>query len=286
MKKWLQKSLLLAGFFLLYRVLTRVNWPEFEKAVVSLSPVLLIGAGLSAAMGLWVKSLRWHLCFQNEKIVLRDTLSVFFASNFFGLVTPGRVGELLRIQFLRRHQIDARRGLALLIHDRFFDFLILFGGFLWAFAPTLHAWIPLLFLLSPWIHYRIVQKFRISHAGLKIHYLQYGLSFLSYAIFAFGFHALLRSSFGELSFLSSFPAVLSANLAAWLPISWNGLGVKEQVYLSLLSDLSVSSVVAVSLTHFVLTLIFSLLGSLLPLLILGFPQMEKAPPPKAGEGVS
>lgn len=286
MKKWLQKFLLLAGFFLLYRVLVRVKWSEFEQAIASLSPDLLLGAGLAAALGLWVKSLRWHLCFRDERIALRDTLSVFFASNFFGLITPGRVGELLRIQFLRRHQIDARRGLALLIHDRFFDFLILFCGFLWAFAPDLRLFVPLLLVLTPWIHTRMVQKFQISGASLGTHYFQYGLSFLSYAVFAAGFHFLLRVSFQNLPFGVSFPAVLSANLAAWLPISWNGLGVKEQVYLSLLPDLSVSSIVAVSLTHFVLTLVFSLLGSLLPLLILGFPQIEKTPSPETGEGAA
>jgi uncharacterized protein (TIRG00374 family) len=90
-------------------------------------------APLALALGLnlvplWLKVVRWQVLLRTRGIhyATRPALLGFSASLYLGMLTPGRVGDVLRIHYLR-HDTGARYadGLAFLVVDRLADLWVI-----------------------------------------------------------------------------------------------------------------------------------------------------------------
>ena len=88
---------------------------------------LIVTLLLLSSINFAFRALRWHWFTKrlNLEVPLSDSV-VYYLAGFSMGVTPGRMGELIRLWLLRRgHKISYHRGLPLMIADRVNDLLVI-----------------------------------------------------------------------------------------------------------------------------------------------------------------
>ncbi len=130
-RKWLGWLLRLLGPVILVVLLTRLDDPgEVLRIFSGAHAVPLAIALLLNLVPLWLKVVRWQVILRTRGIhyATKPALLGFSASLYLGMLTPGRVGDVLRIHYLR-HDTGARyaEGLAFLVIDRLADLWIIAG---------------------------------------------------------------------------------------------------------------------------------------------------------------
>jgi len=102
----------------LWRTVKEANWSLLSAAVVMNAPIVHF------------KVVRWQklLAARGYHYPLGRTYLAVLSSLYLGMVTPGRVGDALRIQYVK-HDIDVPypEGLAVTLMDRFCDLYVLAG---------------------------------------------------------------------------------------------------------------------------------------------------------------
>jgi len=121
----------LLGPVILVLILLRLPRPVEVLALVSQSDVLLLLASLGInLLSIHIKVIRWQVLLRVRGIHYRtkDAWLALSSSLYLALLTPGRVGDLLRIQYLR-HEKNApyAEGLASVVMDRLCDVYVLVG---------------------------------------------------------------------------------------------------------------------------------------------------------------
>ena len=106
----MRKTTLLKIFLtilLLAVLLFKVTVFDITRVILSLQPVYLAGALLLVPVLLVLRTWRWNLLLGSVGIVLPfpETLKVLIIGNFYGLVTPGRIGELGRAYHLNEKKV-------------------------------------------------------------------------------------------------------------------------------------------------------------------------------------
>jgi len=119
------------GPAILIVLIARLDRPaDLLEAAKRVAPWPLALAVALNAIPLWLKVLRWQLILRARGIRYgtRDAWLAFSASLYLGMLTPGRVGDVLRIRYLR-HDTGARyaEGLASVVLDRLADLYVLVG---------------------------------------------------------------------------------------------------------------------------------------------------------------
>ncbi|WP_173083997.1 lysylphosphatidylglycerol synthase transmembrane domain-containing protein [Fundidesulfovibrio magnetotacticus] len=84
--------------------------------------MLLLGLLLTLAM-IGVRVARYHLLLrcQGLEIALGASVSIFFKSSFWGLVSPARMGEVIRVTYLKGHGVSFLQGINSVLMDRLLD---------------------------------------------------------------------------------------------------------------------------------------------------------------------
>ena len=109
---------------LLALVATRLDWREALAALARVrATTLLLCVGL-ALVGYWGRALRWSYLLRHAGVAVSNPESyrLTLVGIFYGLVTPGRVGELARAFHL---DAPGERTLPSVVWDRFADVLLL-----------------------------------------------------------------------------------------------------------------------------------------------------------------
>ena len=106
----------LKGFFILLR---DINLFYFICAVLLLLPMIVI------------KAYRWNYLKRTQKInyKLSDSILMYGAGIYLGLLTPGRVGDFIKVLYLKNHGNSVGKSFVSVFIDRIADllFLIIFG---------------------------------------------------------------------------------------------------------------------------------------------------------------
>ncbi len=131
--RWWRYIPRLLGPLLFILVLTRVDLGQVWAALKQVPFTSILGAaGLCVGLVL-VKALRWHLLLRAlaQRESPAASLLIYGDATFWGTLTPGRLGEFRKIQYLRQqHGIRWTRGVWFSVLDRLFDvsaLLIVFG---------------------------------------------------------------------------------------------------------------------------------------------------------------
>jgi hypothetical protein len=124
-----QLILRLVGPVLLVVVLARMDDPGALLASVARADALPLLAALALNLAaLHLKVERWRVLLQSRgfRYPLRRAYVAFLASLYLGMVTPGRVGDVVRVQYAR-HDLDMpyADGLAVSVMDRLCDMYVL-----------------------------------------------------------------------------------------------------------------------------------------------------------------
>jgi len=122
----LRRILPLIGLALLAWILSRQDGDAMASAVSRISLPALLTAGALFTANLGVKALRWHrlLRAQGHPLPLGTTVPAFFAGQFYGQVTFGRLGEFYRAEALTARGVPAGRALSSCMFDRVLDLML------------------------------------------------------------------------------------------------------------------------------------------------------------------
>lgn len=122
----------LIGIVILAVIVARVNFDEAATMVRRL-PASAVGiAGLAYGVNVLIKAFRWHRMVRQLQIpvAMGVSVSAFLSGALYGMLTVGRLGELLRVEALLDKCPSRARALATCIVDRLLDVLFL-GAVAW-----------------------------------------------------------------------------------------------------------------------------------------------------------
>ncbi|WP_437764213.1 lysylphosphatidylglycerol synthase transmembrane domain-containing protein [Sorangium sp. So ce281] len=305
----------LIGPLLLVLVVARMDDRDAVLgAVVSASAGPLALAAALNVLNIHLKVVRWDALLRARGIVypLRRAWSAYATSLYVGMLTPGRVGDLLRIRYLRHDLgVPYAEGLATVVMDRLCDLYVLAafvavgvarysaviaGRLAWltwgGIALTVLA--PLV-LLIPGLAERLLLAFSRKLAkdpsesaepgaasrflvALRAH-VGRGLLFtlpVTMATFVVNFaqgYLIARALGVPLALLDVTCLLAIANLLGLLPISIAGVGVRELFFSLVFPSLGFTAEHGVSFGLLVFAVVY------LNVVAVGFVSWQLAPPP-------
>lgn len=232
-----------------------------------------------------LKSYRWKLIIDNleETYPYKKALQAYFASFSLGIVTPGRLGELLKVYNLRQDiaSVQPTKAFLTVVADRLFDmvFLIWFGFAAALFYSNIFTDLYILLPLSFTVIVVLVFLSRVLLQFLKMQWLQKNtillfliqcldvllskrswpfwlISALAYAFFFFGIKVLFLAVGVSMGFFESGFIISLIGLVLLLPISVAGFGTREAGLVYLLSFYGLSPETAISFSLLQFTVFF------------------------------
>lgn len=128
-KTWLRMALRFLGPVLLVLLILRLPnprriWDELSKA----DPLPILFAISLNAVSVHVKVVRWDALLRTRdiRIPLGRLWTAFLGSLYIGMLTPGRLGDVLRVHYLHQEaRVPYAEGFASVLMDRFCDLYVL-----------------------------------------------------------------------------------------------------------------------------------------------------------------
>lgn len=233
-------------------------WRSIKNANVE----LLLAALILNVPVVHLKVQRWRglLAMRGHRYPLGRSYAAVLSSLYLGMLTPGRVGDVLRIQYVRREiAVPYPEGLAATLMDRFCDLYVLAAVVALGtahFASTLHSdliyasWLavavavlaPLLFLWRVPVELisrplrRLTERWHTSLTALfealrgMIRGALGMAILLTCAAFAIGYGqgwVIARALGLDLTYLDVASLLATTSLLGLMPISVSGVGVRE-----------------------------------------------------------
>ncbi len=311
-KKLVRAGLRLLGPALLVVVLARLDRAALFETLSHATPWPVVLAVLLNVVNVHLKVVRWGVLLEVRGIEYprRRQYGAFMSSLYLGMITPGRVGDLLRVQYLRHERgVSYAEGLASVVMDRIADLYVLvvfaalgvvrFGAIL-AGELAVVAWISVaatvlgpLVLLIPGLAEAVGERLFRKLPGVEPTGLTTFLTALraqarpralartvplTVAAFLvnYGQAFLMARSLGlTLSYYDAVCLLSIASLLALLPISVSGVGVRELFFALAFPVLGYGAEVGIAFG-----LLFFTVNHLV-LILAGFVSFQLMPPPTA-----
>lgn len=275
---------------LLAAVVVKVRPQDLAAAAGSANPGLLLAALALTPPFFACKALRWHrmLSAAGVRATFAESTVSLIGGMGLALVTPARLGELIRVAYLRDPQKLKIGGLVML--DKGFDVLVLAGlsivgawrllgppaglaftlatacGLVAVYWPTpLHAFLRRLSSRLPFEEKQLRVWESLESLSPRSTTTFLALTLLSFVVVLVQFALVLMSwhSWSLDIVILTFPLVILTNV---LPITIGGLGIREAAAAALLSHYGVrpaDAALAALLMFAINTALPGLLGSLL-----------------------
>ena len=267
--------------FLLWKV--EFNAQGFGDTLRSVRIGYFLLSLLGVVIVLGIKSYRWRILIANEGAMYSayNAFGAYMASDAIGIITPGRIGEIARLYYVRQEtDISFYAAFKTIVSDRIFDFTMLgwfglsgtlfyfktFGDYpgiyyaLGILALFLFGYVFIINLLGTLLKFKAVHRLpivRFIHesfiAVIRKHALKmWAITILAYFMF-FGFSWLimislhLSPSYIDVVFIMSI-----MSLSTIIPLSVAGFGTREATLVLLFSYYGLASETAISfsLLHF------------------------------------
>lgn len=269
MKQTLKLLLKIAGSVaIIYFLVKRIDWDvhTFTEIYQSLDlPWFLLSlTGVVLVLGL--KSIRWNklLRFEGCKYPYINAFSDYMVSLMIGLITPGRVGEIAKLYYVRQHTgIDFYHSFKTIVTDRIFDFalLIWFGlaGMLYFykvlgdFSGAIYAVIAAVIMLAGWFSVFSLLRYikseksyivflreswnEMFHKKMIVPWL---LTFVAYLASYGSVYFIFKSISIEISIIDIAFVLSLMSLVTLIPITLAGFGTREVSLVYLLGFYGIS----------------------------------------------
>jgi uncharacterized membrane protein YbhN (UPF0104 family) len=274
---WFKTLLKVAGsLIIIWLLFSRIQWDVdgFQKVLHSIDILWFLLSLSGVILVLGFKSYRWNLLLRQEGCNYEKSKSfiAYMASFTIGLVTPGRIGEIARLYYVREEtEITFYQAFKTLVTDRIFDFAVLiwFGttGMLYFYKVFndlngfFYLLIAALFLLLVWGAGFIILKKLVNpvnaSAGMKLVFeswngmfrlpmaLPWVLTLLAYFLYYFANLLIFKSIGIDLSIIDTGFILSLMSLATLIPISLAGFGTREASLIYLLSFYFIKPEVAI-----------------------------------------
>lgn len=281
-----------AGLLILPVIIWRLDGAGLLSALgdVNWLPIAIAIAMTIPQVGL--KAIRWWVLLRKLSLHHPITTAVvdYFASLLAGLLTPGRLGELVRAWSVERttHQ-ETGLALASVVADRLFDLYMLFAlglvglsaitsvvriGRPFLVASALGLTLLLLAFLSDrtfqlaqkvhWPGRRWIEALRAGLRSLtpKVILGAVALTLGATTVFAIQCTLVARAAGISLTFLNATSAVALGSLVALIPVSISGIGTRDAVIVAFLTALDVPPESALTFSLLVFATFFIAGGAL------------------------
>jgi len=291
-KKKIYSGLLkLIGLIVFLYIILNIDFKLFIKEFSAINiPYLLIAFALMLGV-IVAKSLRWRSILKSLNIKIDQFLSLrlFWLGTYVGIITPGKIGEIVKAYFLKARGHDPLKSIFSIIADRILDIIILLliGFFVAIFYLTvlknyiiILGSIPILLIVlfflvfnEKGIFYRLIDKFLKNSLGkkfdnynislrgfwqeiknIKLKYLVETLFYLilSWFLYFFSLYLIAQSLHIRISPILTVATTTAAAIVSMLPISIAGLGTRDATIIYIFSLISLSKESAVIFSFFIL----------------------------------
>jgi len=276
-------GILIFAYILIYKT----NIREIAKIIKKTNLNLVILATLLTLVTVIIHSYRWNYLkrVQNINYTLKDSFLMYHAAFLFSTITPGRIGDLLKVVYLKRDGHSVGKSLLNVVVDRLADiFLLLIVGYISMcffarfflnyiiiFSILVLAALFLIFLIKkrelPKIIARKIIKFIVPEKHQKSWHLNYQdfingikaykfknylmLFLLTIAMWIISYAStflLAKSIEINISFIYLVMSITIATLATLIPISILGLGTRDAALIFLFSLFAIAPEKAISLS--------------------------------------
>ena len=292
---------LLGPILLVWVVWRFADRDALRDTFLNADPLPIVGAIVLNVVVILLKVSRWRvlLAAVQVSITFAEAVRAFLPSVYLGLLTPGRVGDALRIQYLKRdHEVGYSEGLAVGIVDRLCDVYVLIAFVAFgvvhlasAVSPPLArlTWIAvaavalaptLLFVrqvaepAAQWLYGRLAEG--RTHEGLtrffealrrQVSWVLAGPVLLTVASFLVNYLQAWLAAEGlgmTLRYVDVAALVAISSFLGLFPVSISGLGVRESFFALVFPALGLTSTLGIAFGLGVFGVIY------LPTLLLGF----------------
>lgn len=289
------------GILLFIWIIFQIDWVIVWKLLKEIRPGYVLGyfAVFLVAVMLKIVRLRWFLRRLGYHIAFSGVYRSVIEPAFYGMVTPGRIGEFSKVFYLKRLGLSTRLAWGVILMERLVDFSVLLiasvaGAFCFMISDVTTRSLALVVFLSllivlyaclinmgslgrlggrvmsllPWQQLNDLSSLGegLTKLGrlsaiivLPISVIVLLLSFLQLSLLGLALNATISGIHLGLAYTFS-------TLASLLPISIGGLGTREVIYIATLGKIGVSENIAVTIS-----LLDGLVFSLLFLAILFIP---------------
>ena len=277
--KSLKKYSFLIGFFLLIFVIYRLNLETLLLAFKKINYPLLILGLLLTPFVILIKSWRWNYLKKNQDINYRltDSILMYSVAAAIGLLTPGRIGEVSKIAYLKNDRCSTGQSLVSVVMDRLLDlFFLMFFGYLGIifffgffekitliYSIIIFSIIGLVFIIKKRLYYKLIKRIfaiiiplkyqkswqtnfsdflnGIKIYNKKVYFYSLFITLLAWLIYYLQIYLFAKSIWLiKVPFLYLAIAVTVSGFISLLPISFLGIGTRETTLMLLLSPLAIN----------------------------------------------
>ncbi len=124
------------GIVLFVYLLIKLDINEIFKQLLGANKIYLITALILVFFYLFFQTLKWHALAKKQKIpvLFHESFRINLISDFYGLITPGRLGSIIRAEYLKKYS-NIGKGLSNFVVDKVLSvisllFMVLLFGFI------------------------------------------------------------------------------------------------------------------------------------------------------------
>ncbi|PIS17427.1 MAG: hypothetical protein COT59_00725 [Candidatus Nealsonbacteria bacterium CG09_land_8_20_14_0_10_42_14] len=124
-KKFLKRGVRIIGIVLFVYILSKVNWPEFSDILREINIFYFILGILLIIPAVSIRALRWREIVNSlDAGISKKTSIIIFAKGlFWGVITPGKLGEFSRAKYLaEKSNISLDKALFTVVFDKLIEF--------------------------------------------------------------------------------------------------------------------------------------------------------------------
>ena len=267
------------GIIILIYILSTLQYKKLFQILLSVDLTYIILYTCAFVLFAYFRALRFKIILNHYGAYpcILDVYGSTLESQYLALVTPSNIGETIKILFLyEKANVPKRVGTISYIYDRFQDlyFMVILGAisFLLILKLPLNIYfiifsavIILLFLSRNYILKKIAHKFKIEHfkrLDLKTDVILFFINITIYTFYFLQYYLLALALHIPIGFLYLSAVSTIGTLAAIIPISISGMGVREGIFIYYLQKINISKESAFLLS-FLDGMAFSILLTLL-----------------------
>lgn len=309
--KKIKRYLPIIGIGIFVYLLIKLNVIDVLKQISSVIPIYIFIAIIFTLIYFIFQTLKWFIIARKQKVKIpfKDAFKINIITNFYGFITPAKLGTILRADYLHKYEGGNGKGLSNFVLDKVLDlsslfFLTIIFGFIFYSQREIISLnllyffigIFILMVLFSLLFYRkessrfllrffyrtLIPEKSKERAKVAFNSFYENIPSIRFLLFVFVINLIswainyLTAYFIGLSLginvdFSVFLSILPiSTLVAQIPITINGLGTRELTMISLFGLFDVGAVKVFSMS--VLTMIIM---SIIPSIIAIFFTFEK-----------
>jgi len=282
----------LIGVVIIILILRKLDFSEIKEIVLKADKYYL-ALGLSLTLvSAFIKSVRWNYLkrIQNINYSIKNSFIMYCAGILLGIITPGRLGELAKIFYIKKDGYSYGKSALSIIFDRIFDivFLIVFSVLgMFFFINFFEKGVILTIISIPFIFiilYFVIRNNLIKSFFSKIfnflipvkyqkswqintqdfiddwkkfkrqNYIYViAITSLAWLIYYCQVFILAKSLNLNIPFLYLAVSVTIAGIVSMIPISYSGIGTRDLILISLFSIISISQEMTIAFSSLILS---------------------------------